>query len=303
MIVQQKSYSLQYKHGMCTCCGGKNHQPKDYRFKDSRCHKCNKQGHLAKMCRSKQPSTTTPPHQHSQQTNYVEETPASNSDFSIFQVHDKQTKPFTVDLCIQGSNLTFEVNTGAAVTLIFEETYRKHFLNMPMQETSLQLTMYSKYQLQVLGQVTVDVSYGTQNGRYILYVIKGTGTSLLGRDWMRHIQLDWKSIASAVHSVTSPCYQPLLDKYAEVFKDKLGTLKLIKAYLQVQSQATPKFHKPCAVLLTLKEALEKELERSQQLGVLEKVDHSEWAAPVVVVPKGMVVLECVGIIKSLYTPC
>ena len=115
------------KHGACTCCGGKNHQPKDYRFKDARCYKCNKQGHLAKMCRSKQPSTTTPLHQRSQQTNYIEETPASNSDISIFQFHDKQTKPFTVDLYIQGSNLTFEVNTGAAVTLFSEETYTEHF--------------------------------------------------------------------------------------------------------------------------------------------------------------------------------
>ena len=74
------------------------------------------------MCRLKQPSTTTPSRQRSQQTNYVEETPASNSDISIFQVHDKQTKLFTVDLCIQGTNITFEVDTGPAVTLISEET-------------------------------------------------------------------------------------------------------------------------------------------------------------------------------------
>ena len=42
-------------------------------------------------------------------------------------------------------------------------------------------------------QVTVDVSYCTQNG-CCSYVIKGTDTSLLGRDWMRYIHLDWKSI-------------------------------------------------------------------------------------------------------------
>ena len=82
----------------------------------------------------------------------------------------------------------------------------------------------------MLGQVTVDVSYGSQNGSYTLYVVKGRGTSLLGHDWMKHIRLDWKSIASTVNSVTS-CCQPLLDKYAEVFKDELGTLKLMKAHL------------------------------------------------------------------------
>ena len=197
------------------------------------------------------------------------------------ETNDKQSRPFTVDLCIQGITLKFEVDTGAAIILISEETYTRNFSSTPLQETSLQLTTYTKDRLQVLGQVTVDVSYGSQNGSYTLYVVKGRGTSLLG-----HIRLDWKSIASTINSVTSPCYQPLLDKYAEVFKDELGTLKLMKAHLQVQSQATPKFHKPRAVPYALREALERELACLQQLGVLKKVDHSEWAASIIVVPKG-----------------
>ena len=140
----------------------------------------------------------------------------------------------------------------------------------------------------MLGQITVDVSYGIQNGTYTLYVVKGPGTSLLGRDWMRHIKLDWKSIAETVNNVTFLCYQLLLDKYADVFKDELGTLKLMKAQLQVQSQVAPKFCKLRPVPFALKKALEKELSHLEQLGILQKVNHSDWAAPIVVVPKGMV---------------
>ena len=155
------------------------------------------------ICRLKQPSTTTLPAQCSQQTNYnyIDKAPTSNSDIFIYQVHDKQTRPFNIDLCIQGITLKFEVDTGAPVTLISKETYRGNCINIPLQETSLQLTTYTKDQLQVMGQVTVDVSYGIQNGRYTLYAVKDTGTSLLGCDWMRHIQFDWKSIASAINSV------------------------------------------------------------------------------------------------------
>ena len=100
------------------------------------------------------------------------------------------------------------------------------------------------------------------------------------------IKLDWKSITETVNNVTSLCYQLLLDKYADVFKDELGTLKLMKAQLQVQSQAIPKFCKPRPVPFALREALEKELSRLEQLGILQKVNHSDWAAPIVVVPKG-----------------
>ena len=145
---------------------------------------------------------------------------------------------------------------------------------------------YTDDQVHVLGQISVDVSYGTQNGMYTLYVVKGAGTSLLGRDWMRHIRLDWKSIATTLNNISSPCYQSLLDKYAKVFTDELGTLISMKAHLQIQSQAVPKFCKTRAVPFALKEALERELSRLQKLGILQKVDHSEWAAPVVVVPKG-----------------
>ena len=37
----------------------------------------------------------------------------------------------------------FEVDTGAAITLISEETYREHFPNMPMHETSLRTAKIS----------------------------------------------------------------------------------------------------------------------------------------------------------------
>ena len=205
-------------------------------------------------------------------------------------------------MCIQGTTVTFEVDTGAAVTLISEETYRKHFLSKSLQKTSVRLKTYTDDQVHVLRQITVDVSYGTQKGMYTLFVVKGSGTNLLGRDWMRHIRLDWKSIASTVNNVSSPCYQPLLDKYSEVFKDELGTLKFMKVQLQVHSQVTPKFCKPRPVSFALKEALERELLHLQQLGILQKVNHSAWAAPVVVVPKGHGCIRVCGDYKVTVNP-
>ena len=47
-----------------------------------------------------------------------------------------------------------------------------------------------------------------------------------------------------MNNVRPPCYQPLLDRYAEVLKDELGMLKFMKAHLEVQPQAAPKFCKP-----------------------------------------------------------
>ena len=49
------------------------------------------------------------------------------------------------------------------------------------------------------------------------------------------------------------------------------------------------------VTATLRESLERELLHLEQLGIyaLQKVNHSEWATPVVVIPKGRWLLKSV----------
>ena len=77
----------------------------------------------------------------------------------------------------------------------------------------------------------------------------------------------------------------LLSRYAELFKDGLGTVKDYEVKLSVKPGAVPKFFKERSVPYALKEAVEKDLERLEQLGVVTKVNYSDWAAPIVTVPK------------------
>ena len=77
----------------------------------------------------------------------------------------------------------------------------------------------------------------------------------------------------------------ILDQFKDVFADGLGTVTTTEAKLSIDETATPKFCKPRPVPLALRAAVEQELDRLESDGVLEKVDFSEWAAPVVAVPK------------------
>ena len=58
-----------------------------------------------------------------------------------------------------------------------------------------------------------------------------------------------------------------------------------KAALQVHPEATPKFHKACPVPFAIKDAVGAELDRLECGGILKKVTHTTWAAPIVAVPK------------------
>lgn len=63
-------------------------------------------------------------------------------------------------------------------------------------------------------------------------------------------------------------------------------MKHFQAKLQVRPGTTPVFHRPRPVPFAVKDAIEREMKRLEEAGIVEKVLHSEWAAPVVVIPKG-----------------
>ena len=77
----------------------------------------------------------------------------------------------------------------------------------------------------------------------------------------------------------------LLEKYAEVFSEELGTIKPFQVKLFLKEGAKPKFCRTRPVPYVMKVAVEQELDRLEKVGVLKKVDFSDWATPVVLVPK------------------
>ncbi|XP_056135313.1 uncharacterized protein K02A2.6-like, partial [Lampris incognitus] len=54
---------------------------------------------------------------------------------------------------------------------------------------------------------------------------------------------------------------------------------------KVKPDIKPVFRKARPVPYALKDAVEKELDRLEKAGIISKIDHSQWAAPIVVVPK------------------
>jgi len=70
-----------------------------------------------------------------------------------------------------------------------------------------------------------------------------------------------------------------------VFTEGLGVMNTFEATLQLKEGARAKFCRARPVPFALKGAIEEELDRLEAEGILEKVTHSDWAAPVVPVPK------------------
>ena len=79
--------------------------------------------------------------------------------------------------------------------------------------------------------------------------------------------------------------EKLTEKYASVFQAGPGLMKQFSACLTLKADARPRFCRPRSVPYAIKEKVGHELDRLEGAGVLRKIDYSDWAAPIVPVPK------------------
>ena len=83
---------------------------------------------------------------------------------------------------IQGKPVVMKVDTGAAVSVISEETYKELFMNLSLKKASVNLKTYTGERIPVLGEIEVEVTYQKQSHQFSLMVVKGKGHNLFGRD-------------------------------------------------------------------------------------------------------------------------
>jgi transposase InsO family protein len=184
-------------------------------------------------------------------------------------------------LSVNGVPIRFTIDTACPVAIIPHTLYQKHFCDVPLQPAKLQLSSYSKHEVPVLGFIQVQVEYGNRHYDLPLYVTQGEEASLLGRQWLQYVQLQWNRVfALATSSMTD-----LLNQYSDVFCASQGTIQHFKADIKVKDNAEPLFHRPRPVPFALKGKVSAELDKLESQGVITKINRSDWAAPIVVVPK------------------
>ena len=270
--------SAQVKGKPCFRCGRKGHEGKDCKFKSATCHKCGKVGHIAPTCRSKKSAGRG-----HNDVRYLESTQSEPEDLGTFLIGGNSSHPIRIELRISGKPLTMELDTGAAVSLLPEGVFRKMFPKAKLRKSNMVLRTYTGEAMAVIGTYPVLVQYEQQLPWELdLTIVRGEGPALLGRNWLKHITLNWASIGSLSRE---QALQDVLDKNKDVFADDLGTIQPFTAKLSVSSGARPKFCRARPVPYAMRSAVEEELDRLEAQGVIEKIDHSEWAAPIVAVPK------------------
>ena len=187
----------------CYQCGDTDHIATACRFRDAKCKKCHKKGHLARVCKSgsRPPQQNSNSKEHSKSRNHqkkaltIREPDSDDSgDISLLNRIGGKLQPIMVELTLNGEKTAMELDTGAAVSVISSAAKAKLLPQLKPESTSVILATYTGEKISVLGQIMVDVKYGKQHKQLPLYVVKGDGPSLLSRNWLTKINLNWKSL-------------------------------------------------------------------------------------------------------------
>lgn len=260
----------------CTRCGKSSHFGRQQcPAREATCRKCHRRGHFQVMCRTKSVKVVST--EDSEDDAFVGTVEESES--LMIPTVSMGAKPWTVTISLNKFPVEFQIDTGADVSVIPQELYKK-LKAPPLYSTTKSLIGPSQDTLQVCGHFTGTLEHKGSIAKEVIYVVKGLRKALIGRPAITMLQL--VSQVNAIDSIK----QKVISKFPKLFKG-LGTMEG-EYNIALKQNATPyALATARRIPLPLKAQVEQELRRMERLGVIRKVDApTEWCAGMVVVPKG-----------------
>ncbi|GFU96730.1 retrovirus-related Pol polyprotein from transposon 412 [Trichonephila clavipes] len=196
---------------------------------------------------------------------------------------DSFIERFETYLDVQNVPIANRAKIRGAVSVMSIGNFRK-ISNKQIKPTNIVFKTYKGDSIIPLGYVTVRVQYKNQKVNLNLYIVKENLDTILGREWLYKVHLDWPAI-KAFRAKTEQNLNNLLREYKDIFDDTLGEINNYEAKLKLRHGVKPIFCRVRTVPFALKGRVENEIDRLEKEGIIEKVDSSEWATPVVPVVK------------------
>lgn len=231
---------------LCAVCGFQGHNKNKCRFKNAICRKCGIKGHLQRLCvTNKQRNVFS--NQHFLQA--CSDDGGDDGKCLIFNLRSYQGEPMQESVIVNNVTLSFEIDTGSAVTAISEAVYNKYFSEYPLQVSTKLLQSYNGGSITTLGTITLPFYFQSRSELLNVYVVRNGGPPLLGRDFLSKFKLQ----ISPINNVQSPnSIEEFSKSYPQLFSDKLGCCKDVSVKLKLKPDSTPIYRKARPVPFALR---------------------------------------------------
>ncbi|XP_055584942.1 uncharacterized protein K02A2.6-like [Uranotaenia lowii] len=307
------------KKGECFRCGSPDHFANKCPYQNAVCRHCKVSGHLQKVCLKMKKNAKSDAKSVKSDANLLEESQESASEVisldEVCKLDGVTVSPspkYWLDVNVNSATIRFEVDTGAPVTIISVKDKEMYFPENAMLPSNLELVSFCDTKIKIRGMLKVSVNYKEKSMLLPLYVSNVKKHPLLGRQWLSVMRVDLNKIAyhdvhtiaaAAVPLKTTPAaVKSLVERYAVLYDESIGKIKGLSVKLCLKPNTNPVYIKARTVPFSLRGAVEKELDKLVSDGVLEKVNHSTWATPVVPVPKANNKVRLCGDYKITVNP-
>ena len=179
------------------------------------------------------------------------------------------------------------IDTASPLTLINQRTWQD--LQQPkLEPTSRVLGTFEGQPIQPIGYFQTQVQQIDDPGKptVLTIYVSRRGVNLIGRDGQVKLQItvDARQSVSSIDMLPKSL-QEVIAMNETLFKPQLGYCTSFKTTSLLCQGSQPKYCKVRKLPFALKPIIGATLSRLEKEQVLEKVTHSDWATPIVVVRK------------------
>ncbi|XP_065076062.1 uncharacterized protein K02A2.6-like [Ochlerotatus camptorhynchus] len=260
----------------CWNCGSMQYA-KDCPFKKHQCRECKQYGHKDGYCSSAM-KAKSPNRRYS----------AKKMTTKCVVVRNVKKRRRFVQALVNVRQVSLQLDTASDISIISEKT--------PRQPTSSSATVEaataSGKPLKLEFECTCEI-FIKQQGRF--YIMKQQ-LNLLELDlidqfnfWSMPINRFCNQISSSATTIS-----PLKKTFPTVFNDAPGLCTKAKANFTLKEGAQPMFRPKRPVTYAMYKTVDDELDRLENAGIITPVEHSDWAAPIVVVRKASGAIRICG---------